>query len=67
MSKNWLKTCATLLSKSDSEEFSFDDERQALQMVEKNIYHKRPSMVVITFAIVSCVCVYQHWSPVDLW
>ena len=53
MSKNWFRICGTLLSKSESKELTLCDERQALLMIEKNIYHKKPTMFLITFTIVS--------------
>lgn len=53
LSKNWTKVCKTLLSKSDSEEMDFADERSALQMIEKNVYHKKPAIALISFVIVS--------------
>lgn len=54
MTKNWPKVCKSLLLKSDMEEdLSFVDERCALQMIEKNIYHKKPAMSLISFALVS--------------
>ncbi len=41
--KNWNKVCKSLLSSSEEEELTFADERCALQVNEKNIYHKKPS------------------------
>ena len=51
MAKNWQDVCATLLPNKDH--LCFADEWRSLQIIEKNIYHKKPSTLLITFNIVS--------------
>lgn len=54
MGKNWVKVCKKLLPNA-SDEFTLADERKALHIIEKNIYHKRPSIMPITVDKVSLV------------
>ncbi len=58
MDKNWNKVCLTLLP--NCEELTLSDERKVLQIIEKNIYHKRQSMTPITLATVS------YWGGIYL-
>ena len=50
MEKNWQKVCHVLLPDCDT---TLANERKVLQMVEKNIYHKKPQMLPVTLAEVS--------------
>ena len=51
MEKNWQRVCQTLLP--DCDDLTPANERKVLQIVEKNIYHKKPQILPITLAIVS--------------
>lgn len=57
MESNWNKVCLKLLP--DCDELTLSGQRQVLQMVEKNIYHKKPSMLPITLAMVSIAIMYS--------
>lgn len=58
MGKNWMRVCRKLLPNTD-EQFTAADERKVLQIIEKNIYHKKPSMMAITVAVVRTVDYYN--------
>lgn len=48
----WKNVCSTLLF-SDKEKYTFVDERRALQIIERNVYHKKPSQSLVSFVFVS--------------
>ncbi len=52
MEKNWYKVCEVLIPNCQ-EPPTLLDEKKALQMVEKNIYHKKPAIMPITLSPVS--------------
>ena len=58
MEKNWCNVCKIL---SNNEEYTLSDERKVLQVIEKNIYHKRPLMSPISLYTVS-----YHKYPVHV-
>ena len=52
MSLNWQKVCKTVLPSIDGE-MTLNEEKQVLARVTKNIYHRKPSILPITFSQVS--------------
>ena len=73
MGKNWVKVCKKLLPNT-SDELTLADERKALQIIEKNIYHKRPSIMPITihkvsfshYTLIRCFMVWSLQAGTDL-
>ena len=55
---NWLQMCTTVLPSIDGE-ITLDEEKQVLARVNKNIYHRKPSVLPITFVQVSCSTVHS--------
>ena len=49
MTRNWDHVCTKLLTESDGEMQPV----QVVQLIERNIYHKKPTVSVIQFANVS--------------
>ena len=62
MGMNWKKVGRKLLPPAvgisdDERQLSFAEDKRILQTVEKNIYHKKPPLLLISFAPVSaCSC-----------
>ena len=52
MSVNWKQMCKSVLPSIDGE-MTLGDEKQALTRVTKNTYHRKPSVLPITFTQVS--------------
>ena len=52
MSLNWQQMCKTIFPSIDGE-MTLDEEKQVLTRVTKNIYHRKPSILPITFSQVS--------------
>ena len=52
MSHNWQHICKRVVPSTD-EEMTFSDEKLVLARVTKNIYHRKPSVLPITFCEVS--------------
>ena len=54
MEKNWWKLDTYLLDRSSTDEISLDDKISILQIIEKNIYHKKPkeSQMPYSFSVV---------------
>ena len=46
MTKNWKRVCQVLNGKQT---FNFLDEVKTLQVIDKNIYHKKPMSVPVQF------------------
>ena len=49
MSLNWQQMCKIVLPSIDGE-MTLDEEKQVLARVTKNIYHRKPSILPITFS-----------------
>ena len=49
MEKNWHKVCGVLIPNCQ-EPPTLSNEKKALLIVEKNIYHKKPAMLPITLS-----------------
>ena len=58
MRLNWLQMDTTALPSVDGE-ITPDEEKQVLARVNKNIYHRKPSVLPITFVQVSCSTVHS--------
>ena len=56
---NWRMVCCKLLQVSD-DSLCFREEYRALQLITKNIYHKKPAKLPFTFTEVSCSYVWDY-------
>jgi hypothetical protein len=62
MEENWRKVCHILLPNSQAVAPTFSEEKKILLMIERNIYHKKPSMVPITLTPVSIVAIMHPYQ-----
>ena len=58
MSLNWQQMCKIVLPRFDGE-MTLDEEKQVFARVTKNMYHRKPSILPITFSQVNLanICV----------
>lgn len=52
MEKNWQSACSKIMQEIP-DELTFKDEKQILNIITKNVYHKMPSKLPISFVEVA--------------